>query len=209
MHHNHRHDDMIRVAINGFGRIGRNILRALYERNLQHEIQIVAINDLGSPEINAHLLQFDTTHGQFAFSVEHIDNGLKVEGQCIEILAIRNPAELPWERLEVDVVYECTGLFTSKVDGLVHIHAGAKKVIISAPGNEVDATIVYGVNDQILNDQMQVISNASCTTNCLAPLAKALDDAFGLEDGQITTIHAFTNDQKLTCLLYTSDAADE
>ena len=189
---------MIRVAINGFGRIGRNILRALYERNLQNEIQIVAINDLGSPEINAHLLQFDTTHGRFAFSVEHIDNGLKVEGQCIEILAIRNPAELPWERLEVDVVYECTGLFTSKVDGLAHIHAGAKKVIISAPGNEVDATIVYGVNDQILNDQMQVISNASCTTNCLAPLAKALDDAFGLEDGQITTIHAFTNDQKLT-----------
>ncbi|CAI8266636.1 MAG: type I glyceraldehyde-3-phosphate dehydrogenase [Oceanospirillales bacterium TMED33] len=189
---------MIRVAINGFGRIGRNILRALYERNLQNEIQIVAINDLGSPEINAHLLQFDTTHGRFAFSVEHIDNGLKVEGQCIEILAIRNPAELPWERLEVDVVYECTGLFTSKEDGLAHIHAGAKKVIISAPGNEVDATIVYGVNDQILNDQMQVISNASCTTNCLAPLAKALDDAFGLEDGQITTIHAFTNDQKLT-----------
>ena len=186
---------MIRVAINGFGRIGRNILRALYERNLKNEIQIVAINDLGSPEINAHLLQFDTTHGRFAFSVEHIDNGLKVEGQCIEILAIRNPAELPWERLEVDVVYECTGLFTSKVDGLAHIHAGAKKVIISAPGNEVDATIVYGVNDQILNDQMQVISNASCTTNCLAPLAKALDDAFGLEDGQITTIHAFTNDQ--------------
>ena len=189
---------MIRVAINGFGRIGRNILRALYERNLQNEIQIVAINDLGSPEINAHLLQFDTTHGRFAFSVEHIDNGLKVEGQCIEILAIRNPAELPWERLEVDVVYECTGLFTSKEDGLAHINAGAKKVIISAPGNEVDATIVYGVNDQILNDQMQVISNASCTTNCLAPLAKALDDAFGLEDGQITTIHAFTNDQKLT-----------
>ena len=188
---------MIRVAINGFGRIGRNILRALYERNLQNEIQIVAINDLGSPEINAHLLQFDTTHGRFAFSVEHIDNGLKVEGQCIEILAIRNPAELPWERLR-------SMWYTNVPDYLHRKKTGSRtsmrerKVIISAPGNEVDATIVYGVNDQILNDQMQVISNASCTTNCLAPLAKALDDAFGLEDGQITTIHAFTNDQKLT-----------
>ena len=189
---------MIRVAINGFGRIGRNILRALYERNLQNEIQVVAINDLGSSEINAHLLQFDTTHGRFPFNVKHIDDGLKVEGQCIETLATRNPSELPWDRLDVDVVYECTGLFTSKEECLAHIQAGAKKVIISAPGKNVDATIVYGVNDKILTNKMEVISNASCTTNCLAPLAKALDDAFGLEEGQITTVHAFTNDQKLT-----------
>jgi len=189
---------MIRVAINGFGRIGRNILRALYERNLQTEIQVVAINDLGSPEINAHLLQFDTTHGRFGLDVSLTENGFEIDGQQIETLAIRNPAELPWDRLGIDVVYECTGLFTSKEDGLAHIHAGAKKVIISAPGKDVDATIVYGVNDMILTDEMQVISNASCTTNCLAPLAKALDDAFGLEEGQITTVHAFTNDQKLT-----------
>jgi len=189
---------MIRVAINGFGRIGRNILRALYERNLQTEIQVVAINDLGSPEINAHLLQFDTTHGRFGLDVSLTENGFEIDGQQIETLAIRNPAELPWDRLGIDVVYECTGLFTSKEDGLAHIHAGAKKVIISAPGKDVDATIVYGVNDIILTDEMQVISNASCTTNCLAPLAKALDDAFGLEEGQITTVHAFTNDQKLT-----------
>jgi glyceraldehyde 3-phosphate dehydrogenase len=189
---------MIRVAINGFGRIGRNILRALYERNLQTEIQVVAINDLGSPEINAHLLQFDTTHGRFGLDVSLTENGFEIDGQQIETLAIRNPAELPWDRLGIDVVYECTGLFTSKEDGLAHIHAGAKKVIISAPGKDVDATIVYGVNDMILTDEMQVISNASCTTNCLAPLAKALDDAFGLEEGQITTVHSFTNDQKLT-----------
>ena len=189
---------MIRVAINGFGRIGRNILRALYERNLQTEIQVVAINDLGSPEINAHLLQFDTTHGRFGLDVQLTKSGFDIAEQHIETLAIKNPSELPWERLGVDVVYECTGLFTSKEDGLSHIKAGAKKVIISAPGKNVDATIVYGVNDMILTDEMQVISNASCTTNCLAPLAKALDDAFGLEEGQITTIHAFTNDQKLT-----------
>jgi glyceraldehyde 3-phosphate dehydrogenase len=189
---------MIRVAINGFGRIGRNILRALYERSLQNEIQVVAINDLGSPEINAHLLQFDTTHGRFGLNVQLTENGFEIDGQHIETLAIRNPAELPWDKLGIDVVYECTGLFTSKEEGLAHIHAGAKKVIISAPGKDVDATIVYGVNDRTLKDEMQVISNASCTTNCLAPLAKALDDAFGLEEGQITTVHAFTNDQKLT-----------
>jgi glyceraldehyde 3-phosphate dehydrogenase len=189
---------MIKVAINGFGRIGRNILRALYERNLQNEIQVVAINDLGSPEINAHLLQFDTTHGRFPLSVAHIDDGLHVGGQCIKVLAIRNPADLPWDRLGVDVVYECTGLFTSKEECLAHIQSGAKKVIISAPAKNVDATIVFGVNDKILTDEMHVISNASCTTNCLAPLAKALDDAFGIEVGQITTVHAFTNDQKLT-----------
>ncbi len=138
---------MIRVAINGFGRIGRSMLRALYERNLQTKIQVVAINDLGSPGINAHLLQFDTTHGRFGFHVEHIDNGLTIDGQCIETLAVRDPAGLPWDRLDVDILYECTGLFTSKDAGLAHIKAGAKKVIINAPAKDVDATVVYGVND--------------------------------------------------------------
>ena len=194
---------MIRVAINGFGRIGRNILRALYERNLQDQIQVVAINDLGSPEINAHLLQFDTTHGRFAFNVEQSQDGFKIAGYPIKTLAVADPNQLPWRELDVDVVYECTGLFTSRDKALAHIKAGARKVIISAPGSDVDATIVYGVNDQLLTDTMEVISNASCTTNCLAPLAKALDDAFGLEDGQITTIHAFTNDQKLTDVYHT------
>lgn len=189
---------MIRVAINGFGRIGRNILRALYERNLQDQIQVVAINDLGNSEINAHLLQFDTTHGRFALDVEQADDGFNIAGSHIQTLAIKDPRQLPWRELSVDVVYECTGLFTSKNTALAHVDAGAQKVIISAPGKDVDATIVYGVNDGRLTEDMQVISNASCTTNCLAPLAKALDDAFGLEDGQITTIHAFTNDQKLT-----------
>ncbi len=198
-------DDIIRVAINGFGRIGRNILRALYERNLQMKIQVVAINDLGSPEINAHFLQFDTTHGRLRFSVEHINNGLTIDGRCIETLAVRDPANLPWDRLDVDIVYECTGLFTSKNACLAHIRAGAKKVIISAPAKNVDATVVYGVNDTVLTDDMQVISNASCTTNCLAPLAKVLDDAYGLVDGQITTVHAFTTDQKLTDV-YHSDS---
>ena len=194
---------MIRVAINGFGRIGRNILRALYERNIQDQIQVVAINDLGSPEINAHLLQFDTTHGRFAFNVEQSHDGFTIASHPIKVLAVADPNQLPWRELDVDVVYECTGLFTSKDKALAHIKAGAQKVIISAPANDVDATIVYGVNDHLLTDTMQVISNASCTTNCLAPLAKALDDAFGLEDGQITTIHAFTNDQKLTDVYHT------
>ena len=194
---------MIRVAINGFGRIGRNILRALHERELQNTIEVVAINDLGSPEINAHLLKFDTTHGQFDFDVRQVDDSFEVNGQTIQVLAIRNPSDLPWDDLDVDVVYECTGLFTSNDQALAHIQAGAKKVIISAPGKDVDATIVYGVNDDILTSDMQVISNASCTTNCLAPLAKALDEEFGIEDGQITTIHAFTNDQKLTDVYHT------
>lgn len=189
---------MIRVAINGFGRIGRNIVRALYERNLQDQIEIVAINDLGDPGINAHLLQFDTTHGRFGFDVTQAEDGFIIDGRVIECLAIRDPSELPWKKLGVDLVFECTGLFTSKKAAFAHIDAGAEKVVISAPGKNVDATVVFGVNDHVLTQDMQVISNASCTTNCLAPLAKVLDDAFGLEDGQITTIHAFTNDQKLT-----------
>ena len=194
---------MIRVAINGFGRIGRNILRALYERKLQDTIEVVAINDLGSPEINAHLLKFDTTHGRFDLDVRQVNDGFEINGQTIQVLTIRNPSDLPWDDLDVDVVYECTGLFTSNDQALAHIQAGAEKVIISAPGKDVDATIVYGVNDHTLTSSMQIISNASCTTNCLAPLAKALDDAFGIEDGQITTIHAFTNDQKLTDVYHT------
>ena len=189
---------MIRVAINGFGRIGRNILRALYERNLNDRIEVVAVNDLGNPEINSHLLQFDTTHGRFSCTVKAREQGFSINGHHVQTLAEKNPQHLPWKQLGIDIVYECTGLFTSKKDALAHVEAGATKVIISAPGTDMDATIVYGVNDHILKSDMQVISNASCTTNCLAPVVKVLDDYFGLEEGQITTIHSFTNDQKLT-----------
>jgi len=189
---------MTRVAINGFGRIGRNILRAVYERALFDQIEIVAINDLGSPAINAHLLQFDTTHGRFGRNVEATADGLVIDDHVIRTLAVRDPAALPWAELGIDVVYECTGLFTDKATAMAHRTAGAGKVIISAPGRQVDATIVFGVNEHILTADMEVISNASCTTNCLAPLADALDRAFGLECGQITTIHSFTNDQRLT-----------
>ena len=194
---------MIRIAINGFGRIGRNILRALHERNLNDKIEVVAVNDLGSPEINAHLLQFDTTHGKFPWTVEARDGGFHINGHHVQTLSVKKPQDLPWKNLGIDIVYECTGLFTSKKEALAHIEAGANKVIISAPGTEMDATIVYGVNDHILKSDMQVISNASCTTNCLAPLVKALDDAFGLEEGQITTVHSFTNDQNLTDVYHT------
>ena len=194
---------MTRVAINGFGRIGRNILRALYERQLHPQIEIVAINDLGSPEINAHLLQYDTTHGRFAWDVSTTADGFEIDGRHIRALAIRDPLSLPWAELGVDLVYECTGFFTEKHTAHAHIEAGASKVIISAPGKNVDATIVFGVNETSLTPDMTIISNASCTTNCLAPLAHVLDTAFGLESGQITTIHAFTNDQKLTDVYHT------
>jgi len=189
---------MIRVAINGFGRIGRNIVRALYERNLQTQLEIVAINDLGSPAINAHLLKHDTTHGVFAADVSATDQALCINGHHIQILSSREPASLPWADLKIDIVFECTGLFTTRNHAHAHIEAGAKKVIISAPAPDADATIVYGVNDAILTGEMEIISNASCTTNCLAPIAKVLDETFGLIEGQITTIHSFTNDQKLT-----------
>lgn len=189
---------MTRVAINGFGRIGRNILRALFERNLQGEIEVVALNDLGSPATNAHLLKYDTTHGLFAGEITATDTILNVLGHSIKIFAERDPANLPWADLDVDVVFECTGLFTDRDSASAHLIAGARKVIISAPAQGADATVVFGVNEAILTQQMQIVSNASCTTNCLAPIAHALDEAFGFENGQMTTIHAFTNDQKLT-----------
>lgn len=189
----------IRVAINGYGRIGRNVLRAHYEGGKKHDIQIVAINDLGDPNTNAHLTQYDTAHGRFPGTVSVDGDYMVVNGDKIKVLANRNPAELPWGALGVDVVLECTGFFTSKEKASAHLRGGAKKVIISAPGGkDVDATVVFGVNHGVLKSTDTVISNASCTTNCLAPLVKPLNDAIGLETGLMTTIHAYTNDQVLT-----------
>ncbi|KKO50602.1 glyceraldehyde-3-phosphate dehydrogenase [Arsukibacterium sp. MJ3] len=193
----------IRVAINGFGRIGRNVLRALYESTQDYDIKIVAINDLGDAAINAHLLKYDTAHGIFAATVTHDEHAIYVNNDQIKTLSIRNPAELPWADLQVDVVLECTGLFTDRKTAGAHLTAGAKKVIISAPGKDVDATIVFGVNHQILTKEMSIISNASCTTNCLAPIAKPLSDALGIESGLMTTIHAYTNDQRLNDVYHT------
>jgi glyceraldehyde 3-phosphate dehydrogenase len=188
----------VRVAINGFGRIGRNVLRALYESGRTGELQVVAVNDLGSPETNAHLLRYDTVHGRFKGSVEVEGDGMVVNGDRIKVLAQRDPAQLPWGQLGVDVVLECTGYFTSKEKASAHLKGGAKKVIISAPGGkDVDATIVYGVNHQVLKASHTVISNASCTTNCLAPLVKPLHEKIGVLSGLMTTIHAYTNDQVL------------
>jgi glyceraldehyde 3-phosphate dehydrogenase len=189
----------IKVGINGYGRIGRNILRALYEYGRTDEITIVAINDLGDANTNAHLTRYDTTHGKFAAKVEVDGDSLVVNGDRIRVLAERNPANLPWKALGVEVVLECTGLFTTKEKAAGHLQAGAKKVIISAPGGkDVDATIVYGVNDDTLKASHEVISNASCTTNCLAPLVQPLHQAIGVLNGLMTTIHAYTNDQVLT-----------
>ncbi len=189
----------IKVAINGYGRIGRNVLRAHYEGGKRHDIQIVAVNDLGDPKTNAHLTKYDTAHGPFPGTVAVDGNSMVVNGDRIRVLANRNPAELPWGELGVDVVMECTGLFTSKEKAEAHLKGGAKKVIISAPGGkDVDATIVYGVNHGTLKAAHTVISNASCTTNCLAPLVKPLHEKIGLVNGLMTTIHAYTNDQVLT-----------
>ena len=189
----------IRVAINGFGRIGRNILRAHYEGGAKHDIKIVAINDLGDAKTNAHLTRFDTAHGRFPGTVTVDGDAMVVNGDRIQVCAKRNPAELPWKALQVDVVLECTGFFTTKEKASAHIVAGAKKVIISAPGGkDVDATVVYGVNHGVLKASDTVISNASCTTNCLAPLVKPLHDKIGLVAGLMTTVHAYTNDQVLT-----------
>ena len=187
------------IAINGYGRIGRNILRAHYEGGKKHDIRIVAINDLGNAETNAHLTRYDTAHGRFNCKVEVDGESMVVDGDRIKVLAMRNPAELPWGTLGVDVVLECTGLFTSKEKASAHIKGGARKVIISAPGaKDVDATIVYGVNHKSLKAGHTVISNASCTTNCLAPMVKALHDGIGVVQGLMTTVHAYTNDQVLT-----------
>ncbi len=189
----------IKVAINGYGRIGRNVLRALYEGGKKHGIEIVAINDLGDAKINAHLTRFDTVHGPFAGTVKVDGDALVVNGDRIRVLSTRDPSQLPWAAMGVDVVHECTGLFTTKEKAGLHLKAGAKKVIISAPGGkDVDATIVVGVNHAALKKEHTVISNASCTTNCLAPLVKPLNDSIGLVCGLMTTIHSYTNDQVLT-----------
>ncbi len=189
----------IKVAINGYGRIGRNILRALYEAGRTNQIRIVAVNDLGNAETNAHLTQYDTAHGKFPGTVSAEDGFLVVNGDRIRVCAERDPAKLPWAELGVDVVLECTGLFTSKAKASAHLTAGAKKVIISAPGDkDVDGTFVLGVNEDKIKASDTVISNASCTTNCLAPLAKVLHEKIGIVHGLMTTIHAYTNDQVLT-----------
>jgi glyceraldehyde 3-phosphate dehydrogenase len=189
----------IKVAINGYGRIGRNILRAHYEGGKKHDLQIVAINDLGDTKINAHLTRYDTAHGKFPGSVAIDGDSLVVNGDRIRVLSNRDPSQLPWKDLGVDVVHECTGFFTSKEKASAHLKAGARKVIISAPGGkDVDGTIVFGVNHGTLKSTHAVISNASCTTNCLAPLVKPLHEKIGLVNGLMTTIHAYTNDQVLT-----------
>ena len=189
----------IKVGINGYGRIGRNVLRALYESQRNGEIQIVAINDLGDAETNAHLTQYDTAHGKFPGTVAVDGGDLVINGDRIKVFAERDPAKLPWGANDVDVVLECTGIFTSKAKAGAHLAGGAKKVVISAPGAaDVDATVVFGVNHGVLKASDTVISNASCTTNCLAPLAKVLHEKVGIVHGLMTTIHAYTNDQVLT-----------
>ena len=193
----------IKVAINGYGRIGRNILRAHYEGGKKNDIQIVAINDLGQPESNAHLTRYDTAHGKFPGTVTVDGDYMIVNGDKIRVFAQRDPAQIPWGELGVDVVLECTGFFTSKEKASAHLKGGAKKVIISAPGGkDVDATVVYGVNQSVLKSSHTVISNASCTTNCLAPLVKPLNDKIGLLNGLMNTVHAYTNDQVLTDVMH-------
>ena len=194
----------IKVGINGYGRIGRNIMRALYESKRTKEIQIVAINDLGDTNTNAHLTQYDTAHGKFPGSITIKNDSMIVNGDKVRVLSERDPSKLPWGELGVDVVLESTGFFTSKEKAQAHINAGAKKVIISAPGgSDVDATIVYGVNDDVLRSTHTVISNASCTTNCLAPIVKVLHENIGVLAGVMTTVHAYTNDQVLTDVYHT------
>lgn len=188
----------IRVAINGYGRIGRNILRALYESGRNKEITVVAINDLGDSKVNAHLTKFDSVHGQFNYDVRATEGVMTVAGDDIRILSEPDPHALPWDSLDIDIVYECTGRFASREAASVHLEQGAKRVLVSAPARDADATIVYGVNHEILTPDHKVISNASCTTNCLAPVAKILNEAIGIEEGIMTTIHAYTNDQHLS-----------
>jgi glyceraldehyde 3-phosphate dehydrogenase len=193
----------VRVAINGYGRIGRNILRSHYEDNKKHDLAIVAINDLGPVETNAHLTRYDTTHRKFPGKVEVDGDHMVVNGDRIKVLAQRDPAQIPWGELGVDVVLESTGFFTSKEKASAHLKGGAKKVIISAPGGkDVDATVVFGVNHETLKSSHVVISNASCTTNCLAPLVKPLHEAIGLVTGLMTTVHAYTNDQVLLDVMH-------
>lgn len=189
---------MVNIAINGYGRIGRNILRAFYERpQLRETMRLVAINDLGSPEMNAHLTQFDTTHGRLGLPVSVEGEDMVVGNDRIRIVSERDPRQLPWAELEIDIVFECTGLFTERESARQHLAAGAKRVLLSAPGKSMDATVVYGINHTALTASDQIVSNASCTTNCLAPIAKPLHDSVGIEQGLMTTIHAYTNDQSL------------
>jgi glyceraldehyde 3-phosphate dehydrogenase len=193
----------IRVAINGYGRIGRNILRAFYESKKHSDMQIVAINDLGDVATNVHLTRYDTAHGKFNAEVSVSGNDMIVNGDKIRVLAERDPKKLPWRELNVDLVFECTGFFATREKAASHIEAGAKKVIISAPAPDVDATIVFGVNDHVLKSTDTIISNASCTTNCLAPLAKPLHDKLGIVAGLMNTVHSYTNDQVLTDVYHT------
>ncbi|MBR6664055.1 MAG: aldehyde dehydrogenase, partial [Alphaproteobacteria bacterium] len=192
----------IRVAINGFGRIGRLVLRALYEEK-RDDIDVIAINDLGSAQANAHLLKYDSVHGRFNedISVDEADN-LIINGKKIKILAERDPANLPWKDLDIDICFECTGIFTSKEKASVHLAAGAKRVLVSAPSDGADLTVVYGVNDDKITANDLVISNASCTTNCLAPVAFVLEKEFGISHGFMTTIHSYTGDQRIVDTLH-------
>lgn len=194
----------IRIAINGYGRIGRNVLRALYENHRQTEFKIVAINDLGDTNINAHLTQYDTTHGRFNQPVQVGANGsLVIAGDEIQVFSERDPSKLPWGKLAIDVVFECTGIFASRDKASLHLQAGAKKVLISAPAGDDVPTIVYGVNHHTLAATDRIVSNASCTTNCLVPLAKPLHEALEIISGLMTTVHAYTNDQVLTDVYHT------
>ena len=194
---------MVKVAINGFGRIGRNVLRAMYEYNTHDQLQVVAINDLGEAAINAHLLKYDTVHGEFAKDVNVEGDSLVIAGDRIKVLSERNPADLPWSEMDIDLVLECTGLFTTRETAGAHLTAGAKKVLVSAPGKNLDATVVYGVNDQVLSASDVLVSNASCTTNCLAPIANALHSELVIEKGLANTVHAYTNDQRLNDVYHT------
>lgn len=187
----------IKLAINGYGRIGRNVLRGIYEEGYRNDIQVVAVNDLGDAKTNAHLTIYDTVHGKFAGDVKVDGDYMVVNGDKVRVLAEKDPTKLPWKDLGVDIVFECTGKFTSKEKAMAHINAGAKKVMISAPGEKVDATVVYGVNHKTLKPEHVVISNGSCTTNCLAPMAKVLHEKIGIVNGLMTTIHSYTNDQVL------------
>ena len=191
----------VRVAINGFGRIGRLVLRALYKSG-RDDIEIVAINDLGSVDVNAHLLQYDSTHGPFPGKVRVTKTGINIGSGSIQVCAERDPAKLPWEKLKIDVVMECTGFFTKRADAAKHLEAGAKRVLISAPATDEDLTVVYGVNDDKLRKSHKVVSNASCTTNCLAPVAAVLHKAIGISQGYMTTIHSYTGDQRILDTLH-------
>jgi glyceraldehyde 3-phosphate dehydrogenase len=191
----------VRVAINGFGRIGRLVMRAIYESG-RKDIEVVAINDLGDVKINAHLLQYDSVHGRFPHEVTIVDGGFSIGGGTVRVLSERDPAKLPWGEMNVDIAMECTGIFTAKDKASAHLQAGAKKVLISAPANDADLTVVYGVNDDKLKPEYTVVSNASCTTNCLAPVAKVLHEAVGIERGYMTTVHSYTGDQNVVDTLH-------